>query len=196
MARKRIKTQRLDQQAQVKALRSAVRQEIVDALQASGPSSVAQLAEITGRAPDSLYYHMRTLHQVGLIRQLEVRPTASRDEVIWDVMANEYRLRGNKIDSKDGVYEMMEGAIKLALRDLQRAISDDRGVIRGPKQNITGGRHKAWLTREERSRVFELLAEVREIYSNAKPGPDRELMTYGIVVCPAAVTQRTRKESS
>ncbi len=192
MARKRIKTQRLDQQAQIKALRSAVRQELIDALQASGPCSIAKLAQITGRAPDSLYYHMRTLHQVGLIREVEVRQTSSREEVIWDVVAKQYRLPGNTIQAVDSVADMMEGALKLAMRDLRRAIESGNTVIRGPKQNVTGGRHKAWLSRDELDRVFDLLTEVREIFHNAEPGPDRHLTTYGIVVCPVEATQRTR----
>src|SRR5262245_46892405 len=40
---------------QLRALRSPLRQEIIDAVAASGPRSVAELAEILGRPADALY---------------------------------------------------------------------------------------------------------------------------------------------
>lgn len=51
----------------VKALASPARQEIVDALQAAGARTIAELAALLARPADSLYFHVRSLVKVGLV---------------------------------------------------------------------------------------------------------------------------------
>src|SRR3954468_6585211 len=57
--------------AQVRVLKSGVRQEMVDTLAAlGGEAGVASLAEQLGRPADGLYYHLRALVTGGLVAEL------------------------------------------------------------------------------------------------------------------------------
>lgn len=173
-------------------LRSGVRQEIVDALQASGARSIAELSTILGRAPDSLYYHIRQLLQIKILQEVEVRRSGRRDEKVFDVAAETIQLQSSKISPDSGVAEMVESALKLAMRDLHAAIDSGSAIARGARQNIAGGRHKAWLSKTELEQVQDHLSAIQLIYNQAKPGPKRKLSTFALVLCPATATERTR----
>src|SRR3954463_6659873 len=55
---------------QIRALASPIRQDILDAVTAIGPCSVAQLAVALGKPADGLYYHIRRLLDVGLLMEV------------------------------------------------------------------------------------------------------------------------------
>ena len=48
---------------QVAILAAPTRQEILDTLESSGPTTVAKLGALLGRAPDSLYHHLKILQR-------------------------------------------------------------------------------------------------------------------------------------
>ena len=52
---------------QLASLSSPVRSRIVESLSVHGPSSVREIAERLGRLPESLYYHLRPLVEVGIV---------------------------------------------------------------------------------------------------------------------------------
>ena len=81
----RGRTYRIRRTEQIEALASPVRQEIVDALQVSGACPIAEVAAQLGRAPDSLYYHVRHLERVGLVVRRGVRRNGQRDEALFGV---------------------------------------------------------------------------------------------------------------
>src|SRR4051794_35995334 len=55
---------------QIQALASPIRQDILDAVTAIGPCSVAQLAASLGKPADGLYYHIRRLLDVRLLMEV------------------------------------------------------------------------------------------------------------------------------
>src|SRR5262245_59943954 len=73
--------------AQLAAISSPVRQEILDGVQALGPGSIAEVAKLLGRPADSLYYHVRTLERLGLLVRTGERRNGRRDEALYDVPA-------------------------------------------------------------------------------------------------------------
>lgn len=75
---------------ELRALASPVRQELVEAMGALQPCTVARLGEHLGRLPVSLYYHLRKLEDVGLVVEAGRRPTERGDEAL-------YRLRNRCI---------------------------------------------------------------------------------------------------
>jgi DNA-binding transcriptional ArsR family regulator len=102
-------------------------------MQASGPYSVVELAALTGRAPDSLYFHIRKLLKLGLLREVAVRRSGRRDETVYDVSATSFRLEKANIEPDSGVPEIIEAAIKLATRDLRRVVEGGNAIAQGPK---------------------------------------------------------------
>ena len=62
---------------QLQAIRSPVRQEILDHIYANGPATIAVIAALLSVSPESLYFHIQALVRVGtdaglLVNMLEV----------------------------------------------------------------------------------------------------------------------------
>jgi DNA-binding transcriptional ArsR family regulator len=73
----------ISNRAQLKALASPVRQEVVDLLARTGPVPATELARLTGRPTDGLYYHLRRLQRAGLIAEAGTRLRGGRDEALF-----------------------------------------------------------------------------------------------------------------
>ena len=83
----------IERRDQIAALESPVRQEVVDTIQATGPCSALEIAELMGRPADALYYHIRRLVAVGLLVPLEIRRRGRRDETVYDLAGHPLVLR-------------------------------------------------------------------------------------------------------
>src|SRR5437762_14244332 len=60
--------------AQLRAVASPVKQEILNAVAAMGPISVAELARMLGRGPSGLYFHIAKPAKLGLLLRTEAGP--------------------------------------------------------------------------------------------------------------------------
>src|SRR4051812_29395184 len=107
---------------QIAAIASPLRQEILDALQAAGPQSIAELAQILARPADGLYYHIRALLKAGLVVEHGARPTGRRRETIYDV-PGDLRMVYRPGDSKNAaaVTKAAAAMLRLTSRDFAHA---------------------------------------------------------------------------
>ncbi len=80
---------RADQRA---ALTSPLRLEILEHFLVAGPAAVDEIAARIGRAPDSLYYHLRMLVKVGLLRPRGSRKSGKRDTKLYAVVSPRIEL--------------------------------------------------------------------------------------------------------
>src|SRR5262249_14299326 len=87
MKPRRTDTPRRASAAQLPALASPARLEIVGALQAHGPLGVRALAAHLTRPMDGLYHHLRVLQRVGVVRVAETRRAGKRDEAVYGLTA-------------------------------------------------------------------------------------------------------------
>lgn len=85
--RRRPETYVIKDPRQLQALASPLGQQIVWAMERLGPCSVAELGERVGRAPESLYYHVHRLVEVGLVVELAKRKAARRQESVYELVA-------------------------------------------------------------------------------------------------------------
>lgn len=141
---------------QIDALLSATRQEIMDAMQVAGPASIKELAELLGRAPDSLYYHFRLLEKVELLQRVDVRPGARREEVVYDVTIRPLVIdmhqggdeaRQSKV--RQAVLKIAAAFLRLGERGFRAAVESGQAILHGKDRNATAGRITTWLTAEE-----------------------------------------------
>jgi len=72
---------------QLRCVASPARTEILFALRALERASVGEIANWTGRETTSLYYHLRALIRVGLVRVVEKRSAKRRDEQVFELIA-------------------------------------------------------------------------------------------------------------
>jgi DNA-binding transcriptional ArsR family regulator len=80
------------ERAQLAALASPRRLDIVDALAAAGPLSVRALAAQIGARPSALYHHLALLIEVGLVAEGGTRIVNRRRETLYATPAPRMRL--------------------------------------------------------------------------------------------------------
>ena len=192
MATARKKPTRQVPRDQVRALRSPTCQEIVDALGALGPATVADLGAHLGRAPDSLYYHLRTLARVGLVEETKARTGATHGRV--------YRATCSAIDTSTtdwpgrarDVGDVIAAALRIAERETRIALEHEN---RTRAVAATGGRLKGWLTRTSRTELEGLLERARTILTSGRRTRGAELVTFTHVLSQAAPAERAATSS-
>ena len=113
---------------QMEALTSPVRHQIHLAMEILGACSVNELAERMGRVPETLYYHVRRLEQVGILEQVGSRVVTSREEAIYQLKAKGIRIDPNQ--SSPRFRKAMAKGCGSLLRYAQRAF--ERGDGRRP----------------------------------------------------------------
>jgi len=176
--------------AQVRALASPARQEVVDALVAAGPCSVAELAAHTGRAPDSLYFHVNRLVKVGLVVEQARRPTGKRPAAVFDVPGRPLTLAYDDVRASRDLGAVVSSSLRLADRDFGRAMKLGFAVVEGPRRNVWGGRAKGWVGPSELEEINRLFARVLEIIHGGRPGEGRQPQSLTFVLAPVRANQR------
>lgn len=71
---------------QLQALASPLRQQLVWAMERIGRCSVAEVGHHVGVAPESLYYHMHKLTDVGLVAEVAKRRAGRRLESVYELV--------------------------------------------------------------------------------------------------------------
>jgi hypothetical protein len=186
----------IDQPAQLLALVSPVRQEIVDVLATAGPAPIARLAELLGRPADGLYFHVRRLVRCGLLQELAPRGGRGRvSGAVYDLAGRPLRIRYGP-DTLSAIERVMHAALRLGARDLSRALGRPRTRTQGRGRNFSSGRFKAWLGAKELRRVGDLLDELRAVLQAGRPGPRRQLLSFTFVLAPVDVRRRVSRKGS
>src|SRR5262245_44230621 len=172
--------------AQLRALSSPARQEILDALAAAGESSIGEVAALLGRRPHALYYHLRALEPVGLVRRAGVRRNGKSDAALYAVpsprMMIEYRL-GSGGFTRD-MARTVRSMLRLTERDFRRALGFRSAVVTGPGRNLQCGRTKARLTVAQRARIQAHLAAVYEELAASQGQRTGQLHAVTLVIAP------------
>jgi len=172
---------------QIRALRSPVRQEIVDTVQSLGACSVADIARELGRHADGLYYHVRALVKVDLLRPAGTRADGGRPEALYSTRSPDHpmKLRYDPDDAAnaEAVLGAVGSMLRMTERDFARAFGPDASTD-GPGRNLWAARAKAWLSDDDLLEVNRLLGELQAIFERVKePGRDR-LHTFTFVIAP------------
>lgn len=158
---------------QIRALASAVRQDIVDALESNGPCSVRELANLLGRRPDALYYHLRVLREVGLLAHSSPEENGEIGAVV-DLLFRPLQLRYELGDraNREGVCRVVGAMTRSAERNFRRAFRPGVSEVAGPARDLWAGRCQGWLSEEDTREVNRLLSRVLSIM-RARQAPTR-----------------------
>jgi DNA-binding transcriptional ArsR family regulator len=159
---------------QIRALASAVRQDIVDALESNGPCTVRELANLLGRRPDALYYHVRVLREVGLLSQSSGDVNGESGAVV-DLLFRPLHLHYELGDraNRDGVCRVVGAMTRSAERHFRRAFRPGVSEIAGPARDLWAGRCQGWLSEQDTREVNRLLSRVLSIMRANQAPPRR-----------------------
>ncbi|MDH3216761.1 MAG: helix-turn-helix domain-containing protein [Candidatus Krumholzibacteria bacterium] len=150
---------------QRKALSSPIRLEILGNFTTPGGMSIADIAERMGRPASALYYHIRILEKVGVLRQVGERPRTKRAEALYDVVADRiaYPTKAGVGSQGRDALKAMSVAFRMAERDLEAALASGKGRRDGENRNFFASRAHCRASKSTLAKVNKLLREVDNI---------------------------------
>jgi DNA-binding transcriptional ArsR family regulator len=177
---------RITRSDQIHALATPARQEILDALLSSGPSTVAEIAGALGRPADSLYFHTRILKQMGLVVEVGTRRRGRREEVVYDVPGRPMRIYYDLGDKKAsaGIVAAIGAMIRITQRDFNEAVAAGTAATDGPYRALWGARVKGWITKAQLKRVNRHLQGICELMLSPGRRHGSRLHSVTFVITP------------
>jgi DNA-binding transcriptional ArsR family regulator len=180
----------------VRALAAPTRQEILDTLESIGPATVAAIGAALGRAPDSLYYHIRILLGVGLVQTAENGDDHRSRELVYGLpgceMSLAYDLQNKALTS--AVNRVVLSMSRIAYRDFEAAAKDGQAEVQGPRRNLRGSRIKGALDARQLEEVNRLYERMVEIMSASPRDPENAtLHAVTFLMSPLRPSDRSAK---
>lgn len=178
---------------QIRVLASPIRQDIVDAVGAIGPCSVAELARALGRPADGLYYHIRLLLRAKLLVAEKDAGAAERRELRIDLPSKALYLDYNPSDphNRKAVLRAVGSLIRAAERGFRRGFRPGVAVS-GPRRDLWAGRTRGYLSADDVQEVNRLLGCLLDVMRRGRPNEsrrtpaERKLYELSFVLAPAA----------
>jgi DNA-binding transcriptional ArsR family regulator len=164
---------------QIQALGNETRLRIFHYL-TEGECSEAELAERIGVPAKSLYYHIRLLLKVNLIRQTGMRQVAKKPQALYRAVADNITLGSKEMgaEGRAAVAQNVRSVLRIASREVSAAMAEE-----GSAELCAFTRQRLILTKESIARFRADLDDLTEAYSQPVEG--------GLVVCfTAAVAPR------
>lgn len=135
--------------AQLRAMASTSRAEIISALAQHGSQSARDLAAYLGRPVSGLYHHIDLLERAGLLRQIATRATSRRPEKVY-ALASEQLSSRSAVQSRAGRSALAKVARRFLIasaRSVADALNADAGVTEGPSRDTAVRRIQVRLDR-------------------------------------------------
>lgn len=149
---------------ELRAVSGLVAHRIVAVMERLRSATVAELAERTGTEAGSLYYHVRKLRNVGVLRETERRSTGGRDEVVYELAGSEVVIDSSRADA--AFEEELARSVRTRLRAVERGVlaaMEDRATVKeGRKRDLSLHFHQARLTSRDRAELQRRIAELEE----------------------------------
>jgi DNA-binding transcriptional ArsR family regulator len=171
----------------IRALASPMRQRILDRLEAIGPCSVRALASSLGAAPDSLYYHVRQLEQIGLLVVGRRRQAGRRSqEAVLSLKSPKWRIAYAPGDPRtaSAVLKVGRTILRQAQRDFAQGLRHPRALTRGPLRNLWSLRLEGSLKPGEVRRINAHLGAILKILRRGGHDPREGLLAVSWVLAP------------
>jgi DNA-binding transcriptional ArsR family regulator len=179
----------------VRALISPVRQEIVDALESIGPSTIAVLAARMGRPADGLYFHLRRLERVGIVVRRESVRSGRHVAAVFDLARRPTRVVLGPPVRHEDMAALSATMLRLAARDTARALRSASAPMHGLERRIWFARLRGWLTDAEVQRINKHLSAALRIIRNGRPRKGASPMALTISSAPAAARRAPAEPS-
>lgn len=186
---------------QLKAIRYPIRQEIIDILSATGPSTIPELAALMSVRPESLYIHVRVLVDAGLVHKCAQRRTRKRPAGVYELVFQKrsilYDL--NDTDKVAAYQEITKAILRLSARDSTAAFESGQAISSGEKRNLWVGRIVGWLSNKELSEVNEHIQALARLFQQSQPGPGKQMLAWTHALSPLTrrheVTSKTEEQN-
>ncbi|HEX7078289.1 MAG TPA: helix-turn-helix domain-containing protein [Candidatus Eisenbacteria bacterium] len=178
--------------AQLRALASPARQELVDLLARTGPATAAALGRLIGRPADGLYYHLRALERAGLVRSGIARTRAGRGERVFRAAHREPALRHDPGPggNSPAVASIVAAMLRLGIRDFRKACASPDVRTRGPRRELWALRVAGRLSPSELADANRRMRSLRDALGRRRAKGD----LYAVTILITPLGHRARKK--
>ena len=156
-----------------------------------GTVSLAELGAVLGRPADGLYYHVRALARLGLVRRTGSRKRGRHAEGLFRAVAPVFAIRYPDSPARRTrtVSPIVAAMLRLGIRDFRHALGDGQTRFEGPEREVWALRSTGWLSAPQLRRVNRLIGELSR--STAQRGPARRLYAVTVVLAPLVQRNNT-----
>jgi len=125
MTPRKPKILHISEPRQIRALRTPLRQDILQTMSQLKSTSVKELASALGRPPASLYYHVHELEGAGLIRKKASRRSGTKTETVYEPAAEQIRIDRTKRTKGfvEALNDLHRATLSQATREVTAALS-------------------------------------------------------------------------
>ena len=167
----------------IRKLASPVRLAILDALEALGPSSAADIAEVVGLRPDGVYYHLRLLEQESLVKS-SASKRKDRAAAIFKVPAGTLRLAyASEKRTAAALDTVVAAMLRSSLRMFRKGLTGG-ARFSGRRRELWAAQRVARLTPSQLERINELLSEVLDLLAEGRGAKEGKLYALTFVLAP------------
>lgn len=171
---------------QLRALRTPLRHRILDAFERHGPLSVVELARWLRRVPETLYYHVSALEDVGLLRRCGTRMTSGPPETLFDLESKSIEF--DRSDRSPAYIKAAGQLVSATLRQAERlhlrALENPKTVFLGPYSQKRVYQAQPRLTKKSLKELNRLLAELDRFIDGLADEAEGEDYSITIVLSP------------
>jgi len=164
-----LRISRLDQK---RLLASPLRQELLDVLARLGTASLTELGAVLGRPADGLYYHVRLLMRVGLVRSAGTRMRGGHSEAVFRAAARQYAVRYAPASRPhvQAMNDIVSAMLRLGIRDFRRALAGGGTRFEGPRRDLWAIRTTGWLRETQLGQVNRAIGALARSAGRHEPG--------------------------
>jgi len=173
--------------AQVAVLASPVRCQLAECLSIHGPMSVREVAQRIERTPESLYYHVKALVDVGLVLLDSSSKVNRRREAVYRLVAPRLVRDGRQRSPayKEALARTGEAFLRLAAREHRVAVVSGEVPAEGPRRSLSLRRHSARLDPAGLAKLNRLLDNVFDLLDQYDDPKSELPIAVTIAVAPA-----------
>lgn len=165
---------------------SATWVDIYCALGRGGALTAHEIAARVGRTRQNIYFHLKKLEAVGLVKVVELRPAVRRPEAVYSLVTRRVRLDPPAARSASGgaFSSTYAKLFRATSREFSAAAKSGRLARDGEAREWTVAKGVARLTPAQRRRVRQLMLQIGEIYDEARDATTGEVWTVLLASLP------------
>ena len=172
--------------AEIRALASPVRTEIVSLMENRGVLSVREMAAHLGMATESLYYHVNALAKLGLLVETGRRAGTTRPEALYALCADRVYVdwENRKPAYRAALKKAVRIAHRLSERVTQAAVDDAACPMNSPDAGARFQQECVFLDEERLRQLMDKLLEIDRFLAEHQDPKAEHAYVITVAVAP------------
>ncbi len=178
-------TDRIDQ---INAIKSQVRQQIMEFLVHQEKCTAKLIAEYINCPHDGIYYHLKALEKVNLIRSREVKKNGVVVDRTFELCNKGNRLivkyKPNNSENVKAIKELASSISKSAIKDFNDGFFHENVKCEGELRNLWTFRARGWLNDDDMKALNLYLWKISDLFQKEKTEDNTHFQSCSVTIAP------------